>query len=267
MAKIVALVTPADQGSPSVQAFQDEGTRKGWPAGTVQIYDTTEAQDAHDDVQANGGVLVAAGEMTACAVQNVSPPTEKNPVAIIVAFAGAVPDNANTNMTGFIGDCVSVAKYHLQELKKHHPDVTVMYDPGAHNKVTQNVLKQLNNFTPLQIRPADMVNMAAAQLATQLTTKGFMLIPNAVYYEYASVISDAVDNAAAVTMAYYPEVEYWRKHQNKGKANLYGYNVPLTYRLAASWADNFFTGYWDLTNMPSKKFAKAIPDPYELWIP
>jgi hypothetical protein len=252
-----------------VEAFKDEGNRIGWPAGTVQVYDITEVQDAHDDVQTNGGVLVAAGEMTACALQEKSPATEAKPIPIIVAYAGAVPDNADTNMMGLIGDCVTVATSHLGLLKKAKLAVTVMYDPGAHNKVTQKVLKALTNVTPLPIRPVDMQNITAAHLATQLNTPGFMLIPNAVYFEYASVISDAIDSAGAVTTAYYPEVEYWRHHQNKGKANLFGFNVPLTYRLAATWADNFLSGYWNLDTIKSmrKRFAQAIPDPYELWIP
>jgi hypothetical protein len=166
MALLVGLVTPADETSPTVEAFKDEGNRIGWPAGTVQVYDITEVQDAHDDVQTNGGVLVAAGEMTACALQEKSPATEAKPIPIIVAYAGAVPDNADTNMMGLIGDCVTVATSHLGLLKKAKLAVTVMYDPGAHNKVTQKVLKALTNVTPLPIRPVDMQNITAAHLNT-----------------------------------------------------------------------------------------------------
>jgi hypothetical protein len=258
----VGLVTAADKSSPSVQAFKDEGNKIGWAPGTVQLYgpSPSEIQMAHDDVKAVGGVLVAAGQQTAFDVQAKTPPTDKIP--IIVAYAGAVPDNADTNMMGFIGDSVTVATNHLGLLKKAGLAVTVMYDPSAHNKMTQKVLKALTNFTGLPIRPADMEDMTAAQLAAQLNTTGFMLIPNATYFEYAKVISDAVDSADAVTMAYYPEAEYWRQHQSKGKAHLSGFNVPLTYRLAAGWVDNFFTGTYSIDDMPKKKFAKAIPDPY-----
>ena len=206
-----------------------------------------------------GGVLVAAGEMTAYVLQGLT-----TQIPIILAYGGEKPSNAAKNMTGFVGSCVDVGKYHLKKLKDDNQlQVTVMYDPDNSNHATQNVLNALKQFTPLPKTFADLSNQTAAELATELTTSGFMLIPNAFYYQNAELISDAVENANQVQMAYYPEVEYWRNHKKrKGIAKVYGHNVPLTYRLAASWVDNLLNGYWTIDTMP-KKFADAIAENYE----
>ena len=261
---IVALVTPADASSPSVTAFQDEGNRFGW-GGSINIYSPANAQVAHDAVRTHGGVLVAAGEMTATALQTITPHTDKIP--IIIAYAGAVPTNADSNMTGFIGDCLTIAKNHLNQLKAHNyngKDITLLYDPEPTNAVTQNILKELLKIdNDINTNGIDAVNIHGFTGA-QIRGTGFMMIPNAVFFRFASVITNAVDNSS-VEMAYYPEFEYWHKHKNKKKPKVSGYNIPLTYRLAASWVDNLLTKYWTVNSMPSN-FAKAIPDPYECWI-
>jgi hypothetical protein len=271
MTAIVGLVTPADVSSPSVQAFLDEGTRLVWANNAiVRIYSPANAQAAHDDVHANGGVLVVGGEKTAFALQAITPPSDGIP--IIVAFAGEAPGNQASNMTGFIGDCGAVAHNHLHGLKTHGhngQDVKVLLDSdqinntNTANTVTQRILNKLlqfdGNITQLGKTVANIQGLTAAELSTG----GFMLIPNAFFFEYASVIAGAVDNSNQVMMAYYPEFEYWRHQQNKGKANVSGYNVPLTYRLAASWVNNLLSGYWNLGSMP-QQFADAIPEPYDV---
>jgi hypothetical protein len=262
---VVALVTPADASSPSVTAFQDEGNRFGW-GGSISIYSPANAQVAHDEVRSRGGVLVAAGEMTATALQTITPHMDKIP--IIVAYAGAVPANADTNMTGFIGDCLTIAKNHLNQLKAHGyngKNITLLYDPEPTNAVTQDILKELlkidNDINTNGLKFADIHGFTGAQIVGT----GFMMIPNAVFFRYARVITDAVDNSS-VELAYYPEFEYLHKCKKKSKAKFSGFNVPLTYRLAASWVDNLLTRYWTLDSMPSN-FAQAIPDPYERWYP
>ena len=258
MAAIIALVTPADQNSPSVQAFIDECTnRLGMLAPA--LYTPAQAQQAHDDVYNNGGVLVAGGEKTASALQAITmPPGDTIP--IIVAYAGKAPDNANTNMTGFIGDGEKVAKNQLHALKLAGYTgnaVTVLLDSDNSNTVTQYVLGKLlqtdNQIKQKAIALASTPNLTAADFPTA----GFMMIPNAVFFENAAAITGAVDGSV-VQMACYPEFLYWQKHANKGKAHVLGYNVPLTYRLAARWVYNILSGYW--TNVPG--FADPIPDPY-----
>jgi hypothetical protein len=268
MVAIVALVTPADVSSPSVQAFLDEGTRLGWASNAVvRIYSPANAQTAHKDVDDNGGVLVAGGEQTAYALQAITPPSEEIP--IIVAYAGGIPGNHASNMTGFIGDCGTTAENHLHLVKGHGhngKDVTVLYDSDPANTVTKTILDRLlkidKDINQLPTALADTSDLTAADLKTG----GFMLIPNAVFFEHAGVIADAVDNSTQVKIAYYPEFEYWNKSKHKAKANYSGFNVPLTYRLAASWVNNFLNGTWTLDTMPTE-FAQAIPTPYELWMP
>jgi hypothetical protein len=266
MASLVGLVTPADVLSPSYTAFEDElCNRFGWPKSTLQCYPINNfasvdaaAKKAHDDVKANGGVLVAAGEMAAFFLQDKTPPTDKIP--IILAYGGETPSNADKNMTGFTGSCVTVGLHHLEQMKGHN--VTVLFDPDQNNRATQHVLTALKNhpastITPLPIAP-DKIGMLAAK---DLKTDAFMIIPNAVYYEKADVIAGAVEAANHVQIAYYPEVEYWRKHKKKSVAKVFGHNVPLTYRLAASWVDNLLKGFWTVDTLP--KFADAITENYE----
>ena len=253
---IIALVTPADQNSPSVSAFTDECARLELPPPT--LYLPANAQGAHDNVKANGGVLVAGGEKTAYALQAITPPADNIP--IIVEYAGKVPDNAASNMTGFIGDGEKVAKNQLHALKLAGYSgnaVTVLLDSDNTNTVTQYILGKLlqtdNQLTQKAIALANTPNLTAADFPTL----GFMMIPNAVFFENATAITGAVD-ASIVQMAYYPEFQYWLKHPHKGKAHVLGYNVPLTYRLAARWACDFLKGYW--TSIPG--FSQPILDPY-----
>jgi hypothetical protein len=272
MALLVALLTPADASSPSYTAFQDELCNNlGWPQTTLVAYPIKNfasiqaaAKQAHDDVKTNGGVLVAAGEMAASFLQDQTPTTDNIP--IVLAYAGQAPSNADKNMTGYVGDCVGLAKGHLKKLKVDAGLATsVMYDPDLNNDATQNALQQLDGYTPLPISPADLQNgiVTAATLTQQLHTNGFMMIPNAVYYKYVNLIATAVDNANPVTLAYYPEIEYQRQSTKKGKTKVSGYNVLLTYRLAACWVDNLLTGVWTVGTMPLPgKFEGAISYPY-----
>ena len=229
----------------------DEGTRLGWAAGTVRLYPPANAQMAHDDVQTNGGVLVAGGGNAASALQAITPPRDNIP--IIVAYAGEVLSNHASNMTGFIGDCVTVAENHLRQLKAqgyNGQHVTVLLDANQDNTVTQNILGRLLKIDRnINRMPITLVNTQQLT-AAQLTTGGFMMISNAVFFRYANVIGPAVDQSN-VQMAHYPEFEYRRHHhQHIGKAHVSGYDVPLTYRLAASWVNDLLSGYWTLGPCP-----------------
>ena len=266
---LVGLVTPADTPSPTFYAFQDElCNRFGWPLNTLTLYAASDhggiegAADAAYKNLSKDGVLVAAGEMAAFFLQKKTGPA--NQVPIILAYGGEPPSNAAANMSGFKGDCVAVALQHLTDLKSHGhqgQNVTVLYDPDDDNHVTKKVLAALigadPDIKPLKKLPAEIHGLTAGDL----TTSGLMLIPNAAYYRYADVISSAADNSPQVKIAHYPEVEFWRHHKNrKNIAHVYGHNVPLTYRLAASWVDNLLRGYWTVNSMPG--FKKAFIENY-----
>jgi hypothetical protein len=165
-------------------------------------------------------------------------------------------------MTGFIGSHVKVGRHHLKRLKHNGHPVTVMYDPDANNEATQKVLKALlaadPGIAPLPIQP----DQISTKLATASLKAGFMLIPNAGYYQNSQAIAAKVDGDNSVKMAYYPEIEYWRAHQNRRKiANVHGHNVSLTFRLAASWANNLVNNYWGLADLPD--FAEALTENVE----
>jgi hypothetical protein len=273
---LVAVVTPADENSPTVEAFQQEGDGFGW-GDDIDVYSATEyangvqgaAKDAYDNLD-RGGVLVAAGEMTATILQGMT-----TTAPIIMAFGGRDPvntDTTNKNMTGFVGDCTTIARKHLRQLKNIYKykgsDITVLYDYGADqgtNDVTQYICGVLKgDDQTINTKSIDVTDIGG-KIAALLTTPGLMMVPNAVFFEQAAVIAHAVDNSDVV-IAYYPEFYYYTKHRNKNKAKVVGFNVPATYRVAASWVNRILleldTTQTIISALNSKQFAEAIEDPY-----
>jgi hypothetical protein len=280
----VALVTPADANSPTVQAFIEEGDGFKWNKGDVVVYSGADPQWKKDiSIAAGaavgnldaGGVLVAAGEMAATILQEM---TTQYP--IIMAFGGREPSNTDKkaqNMIGFVGDCTTVARKHLSLLKgnfKKGSDITVLYDKdgdsisgaAAKNDVTQHILGKLKgDDNSINAQPIDTANIQG-QIDALLTTPGFMIVPNAVFFEQAAAITKAVDNSNNVQIAYYPEFYFYTQYNTKKKAKIVGFNVPATYRVAANWVNYILLGLWTTTQiisaMNNKQFAQAIEDPY-----
>jgi hypothetical protein len=198
-----------------------------------------------------------------------------------MAFGGGKPANAADNMTGFFGDCKTIAQDHvkaLKQLKYTAGQITVLYDkdgdpplPGVppKNKVTNDILGALKapkgGDPNINAKPIDTANITQNQLAKLLTTSAFMMIPNAVFFEQAAMITNAVD-LSGVKIAYYPEYYYFTKSDSKKKkANFSGYNVPATYRVAASWVNYILRDIETVQTIVQKmktQFAEAIPDPY-----
>jgi hypothetical protein len=194
-----------------------------------------------------------------------------------MAFGGGKPANAADNMTGFFGDCKKIAQDHVTALKKNYTadQITVLYDkdgdpplPGVapKNKITNDILGQLKKGDPtLHTRPIDTANITQNQLANLLTDPGFMMIPNAVFFEQAATITNAVD-LSGVEIAYYPEYYYFTKSDSKKKkANFSGFNVSATYRVAASWVNYILRDIktvQTIVQQMKQQFADAIPDPY-----
>ena len=267
---LVALVTPASEATPSVKAFKDELCNTfGWPQSTFKCFSATaygndlgKAASAAVSAVKAGDVLVAAGTKAAGLLQDAAAAN----IPIILAFGGEKPKNAGSNMTGLLAGAVAVGKHHMSKLKGAGHDgkkATVMYDPDTKNQATQDVLAALvtanPNLTKLPISPGQVSALAKATL-----TSGFMLIPNAGYYENSKTIAEAVAGDANVKMAYYPEFEYWHYHKTKGgsgHAKVHGHNIPLTFRMAASWANNLLNKDWDVNSLPD--FTDAVTENYE----
>jgi len=291
---LVGFVTPADDTTLSYAAFKDElCNRFGWDPSILQPYPASAwggiqgaAHQAIADLDPHG-VLIGAGEMAAYYLQEeTKATTPPNQIPIIMAYGGGKPDNAgnkNKNMIGLLGDCENLAiKQHLKALKQNFAgdEITVLYDQDADNqppqivnRVTKKILGKLKDpgfggDAQINAQPIDTANITQDGIAELLTTPGLMMIPNANFFEQAGAITGAVDDSHTVQMAIYPEFDYWHKHKNRGKAKVFGYNVPLTYRLAALWVDHLLTGYWDLNYITglNKRFAQAIPDDYGNWI-
>jgi hypothetical protein len=278
---LIAVVTPADKNSPTVEAFSEELAGFGWDVQDDSIFDVYSGADPqyNEDISVAassavseldpGGVLVAAGEMAAFYVQQETGKTNPpNQIPIILAFGGQAPSNAAANMIGFLGDCTQVAKNHVKALKHNYTatQITVLYDMENINHVTQNILKALlHDDNTINAQAIDTANIEG-QIDALLTTPGFMIIPNAVFFEKADVITSAVDNSD-VQIAYYPEYYYYTKSDSrKNKAKVSGFNVPATYRVAASWVNDILrqlqTVATIIQGMSNKQFAEAIEYPY-----
>src|SRR5262249_50561839 len=97
-------------------------------------------------------------------------------------------------------------------------------------------------------------------LAAGSITDGFMMIPNATFYENCTTIAGVVDLSKNVKEAYYPEIEYWRAHRKKDIVQIHGNSVELTYRQAANWVNNLLNKSW--AGLPVPSFVPAVPEDY-----
>ena len=87
-----------------------------------------------------------------------------------------------------------------------------------------------------------------------------MLIPNTMFYNRCSEITDLVDQSKVP--AIYPEREYKKAHKKRAGIAVHGHHVPLTYRLAAHYVDSILDGTLTVKNLP--KFKEAVTDKFEL---
>ena len=93
---------------------------------------------------------------------------------------------------------------------------------------------------------------------------GFMLIPNAMYYNHCDDIAAYVEGkttGGAFVSVYYPEREYKKAHSDATYiatyVKVYGFNIPLTYRRAAQYVDQILDGS---LFPPFPAFDSAVPD-------
>jgi hypothetical protein len=201
-------------------------------------------------------VIVAAGTMAATILQDIT--CKKGltgTISIIQAVGGSVPTNRQPNLTGFIIDAAGTAQAQLALLKA---PVAVLYDDTPGNP-SNNIYGQLDQtkVTPLTARtPGDL-----AKVTLPAGTNGFMLLPNAMFYNHCDAVVKIVDGKTVTgggpLPIYYPEREYKQAHKNKSGVTVLGHHVALTYRLAATFVESILGG--DL-QIPLPALAGAIPD-------
>ena len=264
----------------SIAAFQDELLNNlGW-FGSIDFFvhaannDTTKLQTAANKAvadaqaaltapQAAPAAVVAGGvQATAClqiAVQNSGGPI----VPTIQAVGGAIPPNPQNYVTGFKINALATAEYHLDHVPSQ--SVTVLYDdtPGTPSLDVYNNLLAYNQAKPapkvITPLPARTPHALRTLDPTKLTT-GFMLIPNAMYYNHCDDIAAYVDGQSVggtPVSVYYPEREYKKAQTDTTHVKVYGYNIPLTYRLAAQYVDKILDG---ATVAQLGGFLDAVPD-------
>jgi hypothetical protein len=171
---------------------------------------------------------------------------------------GSVPANRQPNLTGFIIDAAAIAQAQLAALP--NAPVAVLYDdtPGNPANNIYGLLDQLK-VTPLTARtPGDL-----AKVSLPAGANGFMLLPNAMFYNHCDDVVKIVDGKTATVGGplpiYYPEREYKQAHKIKSGVKVLGHHVAFTYRLAATYVDSILNG--DL-QIPLPELAGAIPDQF-----
>ena len=286
---IVRVVTPAGQrreNHKSIKAFQDELLNNlGWD-GSVDYFVywaehntanlNTAARQAVADAQAalNAGqpaVIVTSGlEATTKVFNRVV--HQGDPVVPIIQGIGGDPGlpGPPTNVTGYTMDALGVAKHHLDNSPQ---DVTVLYDDTA-NSASLQIYTDLFNYNNSPMGPHKAITPVRAGTPALLrgladlpaiTTHGFMLIPSAMYFNHCDDIAAYVDgklvgvNPVPVAI-YYPEREYKKAHKVLTSVKVYGYNITLTYRQAAQYADKFLDGSMAIPLPVGLGLSEALKD-------
>jgi hypothetical protein len=248
---LVALVTPAKQSdaNKSLDALKDElknlelDTKvdfKAYFGAYDQTTLTTAARTAVDEAQSyvdagQPAVIVAAGTMATTILQGMT-----RTIPIIQAAGGGRPTRQN-NVTGFYIDALGTSKSQFGKLSTNRT-VTVLFDSTNEppsNTVFQDLQAYARSTYPnVTLIPLDRHDPGSVN---QNDIQGsFMLIPNALFYNKCNLIARAVERADVP--AIYPEREYKKRHTNRGRIKVHGHNIPLTYRLAATYVDSILDG-------------------------
>jgi hypothetical protein len=222
----VRVVTPTDPQTATILAFANQlMVVDQWSSVDYRVYSASDdtsnldtvAQYAVDD---RPDAILACGSMAASKVQS------KTTTCPIIMVGGLTPPNAQSNLTGFTINGIAIAQHHLDHLNTQ--TTTIIYDNT--NDPSMNILNSLD-------LPQGTVTLAISNPGVfgsqNITTKGFMLIPNAMYYSHRKHIIGMVDNNANVTAIYYPEREYKDESTNPNKVKVHGHDLPGTFRDAA----------------------------------
>jgi hypothetical protein len=270
---VVRLVTPADKSDAkhaSRDAFEKlikklYGTKIDYQPcyGKYDIATlTTVATQAVKDADAASAtqkvVIVTAGAMATTIVLGLTPT-----IPIIQAFGEnpTIPPN-RTNVTGFKIDAAKTAQDQLALLTG---PVVVLYDdtpdPNNPSNYIYSQLPAAKLAPPITARtPLALKHLSPAKL---LGANGFMLIPNAMFYNHCDDIANFVDGKKAADgitplPIFYPEHEYKDAHTTKTGVRVLGHHARLTYRNAAVYVDDILSGGMDITTLPP--IGDAVPD-------
>ena len=263
----VYVVTPSVSNTTGIVTLTNELTNDPRWSGNIITYpandDPTQlanaAITAYNAAKANPpAVLVAAGTLAAKMLQDLTPT-----IPIIQAVGGAVPDNPKkqTNITGFLIYSKDTAQYHLDNLTS---PVAILWDNT--NNPSNPSYYTYNHLDP---KGKKIISIPATTLydlqhldPTKLTgANGFMVIPNAIYYNNCGVIAAYVDGktkADGVTPLpiYYPEDDYKRKHtKTAAGVMVHGHDVSLTYRLVARYVISILNNSAKIDKL---KFKEAV---------
>jgi len=263
----VRLVTPTAQSTQSIAEFESELASKGWkisgPGQNVD-YQVCSASDINSNLESKAqeaylyaqaavdnrlrAVLVACGSMAAAFLQER---TKKIP--IVQALGGEVPHNRESNMTGFIKDAEQVARHHIDKLLKAGKSVTVLFDDT--NDPSRYIF---NNLAPIYPSPANKVTWLSisdpSKFGTSsVSTEGFTLISNAMYYNNIPAIVRMVDGKSIEI--YYPEKEFRDAHSDKTGVHVHGHKVKGAFKKAAGLVSDILNGAKSIRNLPD--FAEA----------
>jgi hypothetical protein len=262
----VRLVTAAHKTTASIAAFEDELKNLGWGNNTTQPYSAVDygdlpsaAQKAKDDASAND-VFVADGLNAALLLVAKAPDT----MPIVLALGGSQPQEPPDNLTGFYIDATGVAIEQAKALLKIDPKiaVTILYDSSNDaSGPAYDAVKHMFATKPTELdigTAADLKNLKAKGI----TTAGFMVIPNAIYYENIKEVTKLADGNDKVTAVYYPEREYKNAHVNKTGVSVIGHGVLITFRVAAHYVNNILTGYWSVDQGNLPELQEAVPDAF-----
>jgi hypothetical protein len=204
--------------------------------------------------------LAATSAVVASLVQTFGPSPPSIP--IIQAAGGALPPPVpNINVTGFVLNPLDslhpfrTCEEQLQRLVSMSPNamyIAVLYD-STNGYSTTGALAALQALAPTLNPPPNIVPIdTSGNLGNFTVTSlqnnphpctGFMLLPNAQFYENRQSIADVVeDNHSPVTFSIYPEREYKKAHSNRTNKYVHGHHIPMTFRRAALYVDSLLDG-------------------------
>jgi hypothetical protein len=249
--KKVRVVTPTHPKTKSIKAFFDQlKTAHGWLHLDFRVYSAANDTDNLDTI-AQYAVDDAPDAILACGSMAATIVCDKTDTCKVVFVGGVAPVIAPSNLYGYTIDGVTIANHHLSNLNV--PDVAVMYDPQ--NDPSQYIITNMTVPTGVTIHlfpvsdPADFASQS-------INYRGFMLIPNAMYYHHRKRIIKLVDSNSNVTAIYYPEREYKDDSNNQGKVKVHGYKIPETYQKSGRYRGSDFerrnnsAAYYEGRNVP-----------------
>jgi hypothetical protein len=269
---IVCFVTPTNANAKSLKAFHDGliDLVEGQANVDYQVFaaagDNSKlgqlAKDAKKYVEDHVGnppvpaVIVAGGTMAATKLMALTP-------TIPIVQAAGSNKLVQGNVTGFYLDALTICKAQYDALKAQNTPVAVLYD--SKNDPSPDIYQKLVTYAGAQnINGVDIIgdlnnlNSDALKGPANKLSKGFLLIPNALFYDNCKKIAKAVEDAD-LQAAFYPEREYKKAHskQKRNGKKVRGHNIPLTFARAAYYVDSLLD---DPSCIGSLKFLEAVTD-------